>query len=586
MKKLILIAAVALIVQPCLGQKLISKIPDNAQYVLTVNTPNILSKMSMAEMEGLPVVKQMVKEFVKGRKYYKSYNSADERLGLKDLGFDFNKKSYAFMEPTDSVMYFCYLVPLNSVSKFVALNDSSMHQIYNKKGLKIIAGRTDMVAWNKKTALFITGTKQKSYFKDHPDIYSRYGMGADTTKKYNYYSKYKEQKEIVKIWMKDKVIDIFAKKKKTPPHRFLEYTDNDAAMSIWSSSKDFYSHYLGIYSGIKMPTISKASYFPGGDMIYHAYINESDITLKSAIKLDDAGVKSYEKIFNNQLNPKFFDYIDNDKFLSYYSNAFSVTGVLEEVPNFINTYLGASLDKYGVKESIELVSVILDEEAIGKVVVGDAIMVLTDLSSREKTYTAYEWDENYTERTEVTKTKEETIPGFLYMMSTKDERSVENIIKLSMKANKKLVKKEGYYELDLYRNAPFKMYFVVRDGIVFMCNSEQQLQDILTNKKVNRIPPNVIASISSASFQAFVDGKRIMDEIPEPQGSSKRSEKDKKMWKHAKESVGSLSVKQNLSAETGLTSEFVYSFTSKEKNSLTYFFHFINEIYMIDKPFK
>lgn len=586
MKKSILIASIALIVQPCLGQKLTSKIPDNAQYVLTVNTPNILSKMSIAEMEGLPVVKQMTKEFVRGRKYYNSYNSADERLGLNDLGFDLSKKSYAYMEPTDSVMYFCYMIQLNSASKFEALNDTSMHQIWNKKGLKIIAKGTQMVAWNKKMALFITGTKQKNYFKDHPDIYSRYGMQADTSKKYNYYSKYKEQKEIIKIWMKDKAIDVFAKKKKKTPHRFLEYTDNNAAMSVWSSSNDFYSHYIGLYSGIKMPKMDKKSYLPGGDMIYHAYINESDVTIKSVIKLDEAGVKSYKKIFNNQLNPKFFDYIDNDRFLSYYCNAYSVTGVLEEVPNFINTYLGTSLDQYGVKETIELVSVILDEEAIGKVVVGDAIMVLTDLSSKEKTYTAYEWDENYTEKTEVTKTKEETIPEFLYMMSTKDERSVENIFKLSMKANKKLVKKEGFYELDLYRNAPFKMYFVVRDGIVFMCNSEQQLQDILTNKKVNRIPQNVIETISSASFQASIDGKRIMDKIPEPKGTSKRYEKDKKMWKHAKENVGSLSVKQKLSDKIGLTSEVVYSFTNKEKNSLTYFLHFFNEIYMIDKRLK
>jgi hypothetical protein len=580
MKNSILITIAILSVITTFGQKIATKVPTEAQYVLTINTPNMLTKMSVKEMSELPVVNKAVNSFVKGRKYYDAFSDADKSLGINDLGFDYTTPAYFFVQSTDSITYFGYLIQLNDVSKFEALNDTSMKMLKNTKNLKVIGSNNQIIAWNKTTALFLSSSKDYTYFEKRPKIYANYGITIDTNNySYNYYNFYNEQDEIAKIWMQQKASAVFAKKSnKKAPAEFLSYADNNAALTMWSSPQSLYTQYMGVLGGLADP----AANFPGGDVVYHAYLNEKDVTLKSTIKLDDKARKSYNNMLGNQLNPKFFNYIDADKNLSYYSYAYSVKGLLEEMPNLINNYLGSSFNEWGIQESVDLLSVVIDEEAIGKVVCGDGILVLTDIGSKEMTYTEYEWDENYINKTEVTKTKDEIVPEFLYMLSTKDEESVEKIFKLSMKGNKKLIKEKGFYSLELYKNAPFKMYFVVKDGIVFMCNSEKQLETILSNKKVKALSEEQIKTISTVPLSVYLDGKQIMDKIPEFKTDSERRSKNKKMLDYAKENIGSLAVQQKIQGE-GLVLEAKYAFTKDAVNSLKYFMYFFNDIYLIDK---
>lgn len=580
MKKLILLAITVTSFTTVFSQKLATKVPAQAQYVLTVNTPNMLTKMSVEEMNGLPVVTKAVNGFVRSRKYYDAYSDADKSLGINDLGFDYNTPSYFFVQSTDSITYFGYIIQLNDLAKFEALNDTSMKVIKNTKNLKVIGSNSQVIAWNKTTALFLSGTKNYPYFESRPEIYANYGLTVDTSNySYNYYNFYEEQDKISQIWMERKAATILAKKKKKgPAAEFLSYADNNAALTMWSSPKNLYTQYMGLLGGLADP----AANFPGGDVVYHAYLNEKDITVKSAIKLDDKARKSYDNMLGNELNPKFFNYIDAEKNLSYYSYAYSVKGLLEEMPNLVNNYLGTSFNEWGVQDAVDLLSVVIDEEAIGKVVCGDGIVVLTDIGSKEVTYTEYEWDEEFINKTEVTKTKDEIVPEFLYMLSTKDEASVEKIFKLSMKGNKKLIKDKGFYSLALYKNAPFKMYFVIKDGIVFICNSEEQLTAILSNKKVKPLSVEKIKAISKVPLNVYLDGKQIMDKIPEPKGDSKRTAKNKKMLNYAAENIASLAVQQKLTDE-GLMLEAKYSFTKDAGNSLKYFMYFFNDIYLIDK---
>ncbi|PCJ24400.1 MAG: hypothetical protein COA97_09790 [Flavobacteriales bacterium] len=499
MKKHAIMALIVAFVIPCSGQKLAQKIPSNAQYVFTLNTPNMLRKMSMVEMEKLPIVHDAVEAFSRDRRGYRRKNdpsSTQKYLGLAGLGFDFNQSSYAFVETTDSVTYFGFIIALNDKVAFEALNDSSMKSMNIGKKVKAIGKRKELIAWDKKMALFIGVSKKSSYFREHPEIYERYNMPADTSskKRYSYYGRYDDQNKILKIWLTDKAKSIFAKKsKKIKPHKFTEHTDNNAACSIWSSSGSFYSQYMNMIGGILDP--KNGTEFPGGDLVYHMYINEKDITMKSSITLEEKDFTSYQNIFNNKVNPKFFDYIDADHFLSYYSQAYSVQGALEEVPHLVNNYLGSNFDKWGIQESVDLLAVVLDEEAIGKVVVGDAILILTDIGEQEITYIDYEWDEDYIERKEIEKTKKEVVPEFLYMMSTKDEASVHKIFKLSMKANKKrFTKKELYNHLkdrgvikdvkgkEVFANPLGICYAVTDDEFMTLATDEQNL--IFNNKEI------------------------------------------------------------------------------------------------------
>ena len=585
MRKIILTGLIAVLTSPAIGQKLVTMVPKNVQYVTTVNTPNITSKMTVAEMENLPFIKMMVSQFVKGRKHYDHFTEQDQLLKLSDLGFDFTERSYHFAEVTDSITYYGYLIKLNNVTKFEALNDTSMEVVKNSKKLKVLTGGHNLIAWNKNVALFLTARENMLYFKDHPEIYEAYGLEVvidSLNYEYDYYQYYNEQQQIAHNWAQNKITAIFSKENaKKKPAAFASYIDDNAAFSVWTSAQELYGQYLSAMGALTAAPSDKA--FPGGDLNYYLYFNKSDITTKSVMSLSEEDKNSYKNMFSNQLNPKFFNYIDANNFLAYYSYAYSVRGVLEEMPNVINSYVGGSLGDIGVAESFELLSVILDEEAIGNVICGDGIFVVTDITSKEVTYTAYEWDENYINQTEVTKTKQETMPQFLYMFSTKDEASIKKIVKLSMLGNKGLVEEDGFYSMELYKNAPFKLYLVIKDGVVFMCNSEQQLKNILNNKKVTRLSPEMIKDISSSPLRVSVDGKKIMSKIPKQSGESMSAERTNKMLSYAKENVGWFSVKQNKIGKEGLSVSAVYSFKNDVDNSLKYTLNFLNDLYLIEK---
>src|SRR5690606_11903726 len=92
-----------------------------------------------------------------------------------------------------------------------------------------------------------------------------------------------------------------------------------------------------------------------------------------------------------------------------------------ELPKLMNDTYGQIFAQYEGEISLgtEILSLLLDEEAIATVAKGDGLFVLNGIAEQEVTYTDYEYDEDYNYK-EVEKTKMETIPDFLFMFSSEN----------------------------------------------------------------------------------------------------------------------------------------------------------------------
>ncbi len=83
------------------AQSLESRIPANAQVVVSVSGDNILELISLSDFDINALGKEMIKEF---KRENKEFNS------LGDFGVNLESKAFYFYQPTDSVSYHNFII--------------------------------------------------------------------------------------------------------------------------------------------------------------------------------------------------------------------------------------------------------------------------------------------------------------------------------------------------------------------------------------------------------------------------------------------------------------------------------------------
>ena len=157
----------------------------------------------------------------------------------------------------------------------------------------------------------------------------------------------------------------------------------------------------------------------------------------------------------------------------------STKELLIQYPELMNKMYGGILPKF--KEEIDIagnvLSLIIDEEAIGRLVTGDALFVLNDFAKKEVEYTTYKFDEDYKKK-EVVKTKETVVPDFTLMIGSKEEKLLNKILRLGQKY-KVLDKVNNIYEFDLKgQKLPFGLFAVVKNEVLYITTSKTRAMNI------------------------------------------------------------------------------------------------------------
>lgn len=205
------------------------------------------------------------------------------------------------------------------------------------------------------------------------------------------------------------------------------------------------------------------------------------LKLRGSIGLDRELAKMCKRLYAQKPNRRFSKYL-TDKTLGFFNFNMNSEAYLREMPTYAAKYYGGLL---GAKKDIVewgmlALQIALDEKAIAQVMPGDHLVVVNGLRKFRREYIDYSYDEDYN-ATEVKKTKEETLPVFIWMFTSKDQRLFKR--GLDMAVTKSIGRiEDGIYAFAAKKAVDFPMYVLLKDDLVMVSNDSLSLHDIHHNK--------------------------------------------------------------------------------------------------------
>ncbi|MDB0601871.1 hypothetical protein PL373_12065 [Tenacibaculum maritimum] len=490
------------------SQRLDRKIAQSSDLVVSINGNDILDLLDIHLFDNSSFGKKVLKSVNRKRK--EKVNS------VADIGFSLKNKSYYAFKQTDSINYHTFVMNLNSANDFEKIiGESKQKNIIKENGISILQNTKDITIWNDHTLLLVIADRSYSYFRKNKERLIKSHIWESK-------SFYKLKKHLAKKWTKEYALNSFNEKNKSIRNNssYLKSIHKKAIASLWIRSySDLVNSALKKNMGFLLKKLANdkdtlKNKYTVESMVAHLFVNKNDITFSTEIFFNNALAKSLRKIYNSKLNKSFLNYIDTNKALSYLSFSINTSNLLKEYPNIIvNTY-GSLFPKIKEEATVasDLINLFLDEEAIGKLVTGDAVLILNDLKEEEVNYTTYDYDKDF-KKTENVKTKKELRPSFLFMLGTENKDLITKLSLLSAKHNTTTTYDKYFKVSSLKEKLPIDLFFTTKDDIFFVTNSEKQIKDIANDTFVSNVKKHQ-SLLRKNSSVAYIDINGILAKLP------------------------------------------------------------------------
>lgn len=606
-----------------LAQNLQDKISNKSSLVFSVNGAEILQKVSLEELDKSRIFEEALDEFTRGHELPVSK--------LNDYGVDFNQRMYLVSEYGEQDVNFNYFTyAIKDVKTFENTVENKMPYVKfeTKDGLKIIHYNYDSkLFWDGKIAILMTADYAGREYMDDSYFYwdDYYGEEtsayAETTEvveeaeevpieemteeEWKEYFKIKEEERLreeeehrkrleeqrkkreekrkklensVEVEMFKRAQTFFSDELKSSGKHFKGRLDDEADASLWYANNfsffDYmmYGRYMGIYS--PMRSIFSFSNFFSGELNADLFLNETSIDIASSMTYFGEANETYERIMSQKIDKKFIKFIADDD-IGYLSTSFNTEEAILAYPDVLENILTMYDTNYRDEYSIvgDLVTLVLDEEAISKAITGDAVFILNNISQKEVEYYSYDYDENYNyER--VLKTRIRTVPDFLFIMGSEEEDLIRRAFNLGLKRDVLKAVAGGFEIMGVARELRMQLYIGYKDEMVALTSDKKKLAEFVNGGAGNKLSSNRAKEIAKNSAAFYLNLSKMFDKIlatDEVRGSEKR------MMTAAKEDL--TDVRAQVSFSKGKARMFVTSdVPSAEKNGATYLLHFVDHM--------
>lgn len=630
------------------AQQLTSKIPKDAQFVVSINSKAIVEHSSMELLnETLTKLGAFDKQVTEG------VNFIPENLIESDI--DLDRQAFIYRTSNDSLYYVGILLPLKANQQVGQKMFPNFQELPETKGYqrRVSSDGKTHAAWNDESVLVLTGDLHSDYF-DNVAIANRYNIELDnaTTSTWNddysgtdayvladsadatwteidfdedsvtasvdsvsawesatpdtvttdtledvedYVAAAPEddvsylwddepdsstlayqareakndsiKNELLITWLSQDFTDYLEPADNLAKNKSVRLKDNKHLIRVWISNLDeLYNDALPydivkIAYGVDMKNLKYGYQAATLDLIQ----DKHNIKIQGTAQLDVETARIFDGIYSNKMNKKFKQYIPENH-LAYGSVNISTEGYLKQLPGLISRWYAPLLGENGefLKLAATALEIGLDEKAIGNIKRGDDVFFLNDLRKVEKEYITYEYDENY-EYQEVTKTKDEYVPSFLWMFTSKDQRLFKNILDLGI--NKQEVTLDGgIYTIEKPNNLdPIYIYFT--KDIVFVGSDAEQISSIQEDRFKNSRNAKVKKDIFSNQLNLVVHAA----EIPEVVRQLEIPVTDS--WEQTLQDLsayGDLQLKSNMKGKNGVYGEVSIELPKEDKNALQY----------------
>ncbi|WP_336830085.1 hypothetical protein [Sphingobacterium multivorum] len=258
------------------------------------------------------------------------------------------------------------------------------------------------------------------------------------------------------------------------------------------------------YMGIKLDKF-KTGYQDGVlDLVQEGNV----LKLKGSVGLDKDLAEMTKRMYARKPNSKFSKYL-TDKTLGFFNVNINSEAYLREMPAYMAKYysglLGPQQDV--VEWGLMALEIALDEKAIAEVMPGDHLVVVNGLRKFKKDYIDYTYDDDYN-ATEVKKTKEETLPVFIWMFTSKDQRLIKKGLEMAVSKQVGQVH-DGIYAFSKQKAKDFPMYVLLKEDLVMVSNDSLSLNDIRQNKMNAPVNKDFAKLMKQNKMSAAIDLQKL-----------------------------------------------------------------------------
>nr|BFF39646.1 hypothetical protein BACY1_14510 [Tenacibaculum mesophilum] len=441
------------------------------------------------------------------------------------------------------------------------------------EGYNIIEGRSDIRIWNDDYLLLVNGDASRGYFSTHKERLDK--LKEEGEFGYNF------RKRIGKDWTKKYVLDLFNKNvimSIATNKKFQKSKKKNASATLWIRNYGMLmTDLFKSFGGYLYPMYAEG----GNQNIYgveevtaNLFFDKSDARILLDMSVSSDMKKSFKKIYNKKMSSNLVNSFDHDKALAFWSISIDTEETLKEYPELLHKMYGGILPKF--QEEMELVgdlfSLVIDEKAVGRLVTGDALLVLNDFSKQEVEYTTYEYDKDY-KRKEVTKTKEEFIPDFTLMIGSEEEDLLNKFFKLGEKHKAVEIENNVVKFKTKKSDIPFDLYSVVKNDVLYLTTSKTNALSIASgNNNFNTKKHSKLVRDNSTVL--FVDVNAVLNKIP----NKWMSKSEKEAMRFSTDNLNDGVFRVSRMKGNTISSELKISTQGTEDNTLKLLLEFINTV--------
>ncbi|WP_255535129.1 DUF1573 domain-containing protein [Cellulophaga sp. E16_2] len=243
--------------------------------------------------------------------------------------------------------------------------------------------------------------------------------------------------------------------------------------------------------------------------------DDTNASIKTIYTMNEEMAEYQRAIYNGKMNSNFYKYFNEDNMSGYFSINTSTEGTLKAYPKLVDAMFDG-VEKEHLEDFVpiatRLISILLDEEAIAKVVRGDMLLVMNGVENVEVTYTTYDYDENY-ESVEVTKTKTEAVPNFILMITSEEKEIFNRLMRIGIKEGA-VTAENGFYQVEI-PDAPFTVNMLFKDNTLLISNSKADITAMSNGTYNAKVSGRHKKLISKNAGSIYINGKNIASDIPE-----------------------------------------------------------------------
>ena len=275
---------------------------------------------------------------------------------------------------------------------------------------------------------------------------------------------------------------------------------------------------LGMYLGA----------YAGKDVNGHLFFNQNDITVKSNIEFMPKLSELLQGVYSTSIPKSYLKYINTEKVMGVTSASINAAKFWEAFPSIYADLITFGMrnfpdekERAGINVLVDFISIMMDEEAMGKLMTGSSVFVLKDLVPTEVEYIEYEYNEDFSESKKVMKTKTEVFPDFLLMFGSENKDFMTKLLDFACK-NEVLYRNGNYYYSNgKSRDFPFQIYFAVTDDMAFISTNENEIKNLAEGKSVGNLDRKIATNILKNSSYFNLNLPELLSKIPKEQLSEK-----------------------------------------------------------------